>query len=101
MTYTEHFFDKALGRAFVCMHIGYRLCSDRNVHNKTGNVGPTYNVTLWRIAWQFFGGNTKIYVVVELRVTVKYIKILSVAQLCFCRKFVSPAAVPVIRTSFF
>jgi hypothetical protein len=39
-------------------------------------------------------------VVVELHVTVNYIKILSVAQQCFYGKFVSPTTIQIIRTSF-
>jgi hypothetical protein len=51
----------------------------------------TYNVTLWRVHVTIVAVGTQqcIFCVVEIHVTVNYIKILSVAQQCFYGKFIS------------
>jgi hypothetical protein len=62
-----------------------------------------HNVALWPLRETIFAVKTtmhSLWVIVELHVTVNYIKILTVVQQCFYGKFKPPAIMQIIRNNF-
>jgi hypothetical protein len=69
----------------------------------------TYKVKIWRVRLTVLQQKNNnafsvcvvvLFVVVELHVTIKYTRILSVTQQCFYVKFMPPATMQIICTSF-
>jgi hypothetical protein len=89
------------------MGYGWTYTRDFQLLKRSKNVSKldrqhTYNVTLWRVRaptvqWKY--NNAFCVRVIELHVTVIYIKVFSVAQKCFCGNFTWPAKMQIIRTS--
>jgi hypothetical protein len=80
----------------------YKVCLLYYNVNKIGNALINV-VTVWGIRltisqWKNSNSSCVCVCVVELQVTLSYINILSIAQKCFHGKFMSPAAIQIIKT---